>query len=173
MQFSKIFLSETTRPRAFIFGILHHLVVLYKIPSNYAPRVKRALSGGWLVLHLKICWALSKEAFGTIFITSLVWRGRGSNPRPPDYGANALTTEPPLRSDFNWLIQHSTRFNGLIKTHSNVFSTCAVRINARKRRKRIPTASTHFYWAFSTRFNAVVNALVPVDLYVSCTVIVL
>jgi len=27
------------------------------------------------------------------FVTSSVWRGRGSNPRPPAYGANALTTE--------------------------------------------------------------------------------
>ena len=44
-----------------------------------------------------ICWAPSKEASGTIFITSLVWRGRGSNPRPSAHGANALTTEPPLR----------------------------------------------------------------------------
>ena len=32
------------------------------------------------------------------FITSLVWRGRGSNPWHHAYGANALTTEPPLRS---------------------------------------------------------------------------
>ena len=31
------------------------------------------------------------------FITSLVWRGRGLNPRPPAHGANTLTTEPPLR----------------------------------------------------------------------------
>ena len=30
MQFSKIFLPETTRPRAFIFGIQHHLEVLYQ-----------------------------------------------------------------------------------------------------------------------------------------------
>ena len=44
-----------------------------------------------------ICWAPSKEASGTIFITSLVWRGRGLNPRPPAHGANALNTEPPLR----------------------------------------------------------------------------
>ena len=43
-----------------------------------------------------ICSAPSKEASGTIFITSLVWRGRGSNPRPPAHGANALTTKPPL-----------------------------------------------------------------------------
>ena len=37
MKLSKIFLSETTRPRAFIFGIQHHLEVLYKSCSNYAP----------------------------------------------------------------------------------------------------------------------------------------
>ena len=33
-----------------------------------------------------ICWALSNDAAGTILITSLVWRGRGSNPRPPFTG---------------------------------------------------------------------------------------
>jgi len=33
-------MSETTRPRAFIFGILHHLEVLYQSCSNYAPGVK-------------------------------------------------------------------------------------------------------------------------------------
>ena len=32
--------SETTRPRAFIFGIKHHLEVLYQSCSNYAPGVK-------------------------------------------------------------------------------------------------------------------------------------
>jgi len=44
-----------------------------------------------------ICWAPSNEASGTILIASLVWRGQGSNPRPPAHGANALTTEPRLR----------------------------------------------------------------------------
>jgi len=41
MQLSKIFLSKTIRLRAFIFGIYkHHLEVLYKSCSNYAPGVK-------------------------------------------------------------------------------------------------------------------------------------
>jgi len=40
MKLSKIFLSETTRPKAFIFGIKHHLEVLYQSCSNYAPWVK-------------------------------------------------------------------------------------------------------------------------------------
>ena len=30
-------LSETTRPRAFIFSVKHHLVDLYQVCSNYAP----------------------------------------------------------------------------------------------------------------------------------------
>jgi len=34
------FLNETTRPRAFIFGIYHHLDVLYQSCSNYAPGIK-------------------------------------------------------------------------------------------------------------------------------------
>jgi len=51
MQFSKIFLSETTRPRAFIFGIQHHLEVLYKSCSNYTPRVKIDPAPGVTILH--------------------------------------------------------------------------------------------------------------------------
>ena len=35
----KIF-SETTRPRALIFGMLHHLVDLNQVCSNYAPGAK-------------------------------------------------------------------------------------------------------------------------------------
>ena len=31
----KIFLSETTMPRAFIFGMKHHLVNLYQVCLNY------------------------------------------------------------------------------------------------------------------------------------------
>jgi len=40
MKLSKIFSSETTRHRAFIFGKEHHLKVLYQSCSNYAPGVK-------------------------------------------------------------------------------------------------------------------------------------
>jgi len=40
MQFSKVFLSETTRLSANIFRIWHHLEVLYQSYSNYAPRIK-------------------------------------------------------------------------------------------------------------------------------------
>ena len=32
-----IFLSETTRPRALIFGMKHHLVDLYQVCSNLTP----------------------------------------------------------------------------------------------------------------------------------------
>ena len=35
-----IFLSETTRPRALIFGKKHHLVNLYQVCSNYAQGAK-------------------------------------------------------------------------------------------------------------------------------------
>ena len=37
----KIFLSETTRPRALIFGMKHHLVDLYQVCSNYTPGAKK------------------------------------------------------------------------------------------------------------------------------------
>ena len=36
----KIFLSETTRPRALIFGMKHHLVNLYQVCLNYFPGAK-------------------------------------------------------------------------------------------------------------------------------------
>ena len=42
----KIFLSESIRSRALIFGMQHHLVDLYQICSNYAPGAKMALHLG-------------------------------------------------------------------------------------------------------------------------------
>jgi len=61
MQLSKIFLSETTRPRAFIFGIQHYIAfifgiqhyieVLYQNCSNYAPGVKIDPGPGVSVLN--------------------------------------------------------------------------------------------------------------------------
>jgi len=51
MQFSKIFLSKTTRPRAFIFGIKHHLEVLYQSCSNYASGVKIDPAPEVTILH--------------------------------------------------------------------------------------------------------------------------
>ena len=45
----KIFLSETTRPRALIFGMKHHLVDLYQVCSNYSPGPKMAYPGGHML----------------------------------------------------------------------------------------------------------------------------
>ena len=42
----KIFLFETTRPRALIFGMEHHLVNLYQVFSNYRPGAKNGPSPG-------------------------------------------------------------------------------------------------------------------------------
>ena len=39
-QHEKIFLSETIRPRALIFGMMHYLVVFYQVCSNYTPGAK-------------------------------------------------------------------------------------------------------------------------------------
>ena len=47
----KIFLSETTRSRALIFGMKHHLVNLYKVCSNYIPGAKIGPPQGSHVLH--------------------------------------------------------------------------------------------------------------------------
>ena len=38
--YEKIFLSETIRPRALIFGMKHHLVDLYQVNLNCAPGAK-------------------------------------------------------------------------------------------------------------------------------------
>ena len=45
-QHEKIFLSETTRPRALLFGMKHHLVDLYQVCSNYSPGAKIGLASG-------------------------------------------------------------------------------------------------------------------------------
>ena len=50
-----IFLSETTKPRALIFGMQHHLVVdLYPVCSNYGPGAKIGPALGSHVLHRPI-----------------------------------------------------------------------------------------------------------------------
>ena len=55
----KIFLSETTSPRALIFGMKHHLVNLYQVCSNYAP-----VSGDT---------CLYREKHEKIFSSEIVW----------------------------------------------------------------------------------------------------
>ena len=42
----KIFLSETIRPRALIFGMMHYLVVFYQVCSNYSPEAKIGSTSG-------------------------------------------------------------------------------------------------------------------------------
>ena len=59
----KIFLSETTRPRALIFSMQHHLMDLYQICSNYAPRAINRPARGSHVLH-----RLVREKHENIFL---------------------------------------------------------------------------------------------------------
>ena len=42
----KIFLSETIRPIALMFGMKHYLVDLYQVCSNYAPGAKNVPAPG-------------------------------------------------------------------------------------------------------------------------------
>ena len=51
MQFLNIFLSETARSRAFIFGIKNHLEVDYQSCLNYGPEVKTDPALGVTILH--------------------------------------------------------------------------------------------------------------------------
>jgi len=67
MQFSKIFLSETTRPRAFIFGIQHHLEVLYQSCSNYVPGVKIDPAPGVLIGSISRSWGQKLGFLNAIF----------------------------------------------------------------------------------------------------------
>ena len=46
-QCEKIFLSETTRPRALIFGMKHHLVDFNQVCSNNAPWAKNGPAPGY------------------------------------------------------------------------------------------------------------------------------
>ena len=56
-QHEKIFLSETTRPRALIFGMLDHLVNLYQVVQIIALGPKMAQPLGSHGLH----WLLKGE----------------------------------------------------------------------------------------------------------------
>ena len=47
-------LSETTRPRALIFDIKNHLVVLYQFCSNYAPGAKNWPAPGVTMAYIKL-----------------------------------------------------------------------------------------------------------------------
>ena len=46
VQHEKIFLSETTRPRALSFCMKYHLVNLYQFCSNYSPGAKNGPASG-------------------------------------------------------------------------------------------------------------------------------
>ena len=47
----KIFVSETTRTKALIFRIKHHLVDHHQVSSNYVPRTENRPAPGSHVLH--------------------------------------------------------------------------------------------------------------------------
>ena len=51
----KIFLSDTTRHRALIFGIKHHLVNLYQVCLNYILGANNGATLGSHVLH-RLIW---------------------------------------------------------------------------------------------------------------------
>ena len=62
----KIFLSETTRPRTLIFGMMHYLVVFYQVCSNYTPGVKNGPSPG------VTCIGLNREKHEKIFMSETI-----------------------------------------------------------------------------------------------------
>ena len=61
---SKIFLSQTVRARAFIFGMKHHLVMLYQNTSNYGPGMEISPMSWILGFHMEI----KKEIFKNLLV---------------------------------------------------------------------------------------------------------
>ena len=61
----KIFLSETTRSRALIFGMKHHQMNLYQVCSNYTPWAKNGPTPGGHMLYI----GLNREKYEKIFLS--------------------------------------------------------------------------------------------------------
>ena len=51
-QHEKIFLSETIKPKALTFGVLHHLVNLYQVCSNNVPWAKNGSAPGGPMFYI-------------------------------------------------------------------------------------------------------------------------
>ena len=110
LAFSLYNVNNCIRSRVCWFKLIYLRSIAKQVIPTYINHSRPLISDGIHLFFLNevwqekgarpvlICWAPNKEASGTIFITSLVWRGRGTNPRPLAHRANALTTEPPLRS---------------------------------------------------------------------------
>ena len=60
----KIFLSETTMPRALIFGREHNLANLYQVTANYIPGAKNGPPRGHMFYI-----GLYREKHGKIFLS--------------------------------------------------------------------------------------------------------
>ena len=60
----KIFLSQTVRARAFIFGMYHHVVVSYQNTSNYGPGVEISPMLWGLRFHKEIKKEIFKNLLG-------------------------------------------------------------------------------------------------------------
>ena len=61
----KIFLSETTRPRALIFDMYYHLVDFYQVCSNYSPVAKNGPDPGGRMFYI----GLYREQHEKIFLS--------------------------------------------------------------------------------------------------------
>ena len=64
----KLFLSETTRPRALIFGMKHHLVNLYQVCSNYIPWAKNGPAPG-VTFNIDLLRGKHEK----IFLSETIW----------------------------------------------------------------------------------------------------
>ena len=85
----KIFLSETTRPRAMIFGMKHYLVVFYPVLKLYpwsqkwqiaiflyeTIRPRAMIFGIWHHLVDNVPWAKNGLALGVTYFT-LAYKGK-------------------------------------------------------------------------------------------------
>ena len=64
----KLFLSETTMPRALIFGMKHHLVNLCQVCTNFISGAKNYPTPGGHMFYI----GLYREKHGTLFLSEII-----------------------------------------------------------------------------------------------------
>ena len=128
MQFSKIFLSDTTRPRAFIFGIKHHLEVLYQgiVPVWSPTRIVQ------MVLISCMCRSLGQNiSFQKTIFENLLWHYKAQRFHIW-YVASSRSPLPKLFKLYPWGQSwprpggHNFTLNYIRKSSNDIFSWTAI-----------------------------------------------
>jgi len=89
---------------------------------RHKTRIHHPVTLSWHRANQSWCYPLNAERLArkqpVPIFTPLVWCGRGSNPRPPDYEANALFTRPPRRSLYWKVYGWTTCFQSVMRLFS-------------------------------------------------------